>query len=753
MKKQFIVFWLLACVVSNFALADPISVRSGDHTGFTRLVMRLPSEVQWEVSGQPGSQVISFLGHEDGFDISRVFNLIPRDYLKEIKTYPSRLELELSCDCDTKFFVEKGSFLVIDILDGPPLSKNALTTQGSYKSLKAQSNFAFGELLWPSATSDDDQFLLTQEQQSPESESGSAPVSSLSSQEIGTVETTRQELLRSVVDATSRGLVEPSVPSLDAAVKQEMPEPGIVIFDSSDQMVSPTFNEIVNLRITNSRDVPRRVDTVDLTTSGVVCADPISVNVPNWGDETKFHSQISLLRQSLFSELGRLDEKVAIDLARAYIFFGFGVEAKQTLRLSDKLVLENPELMDLADIVDIGFVRNPRIVHHFADCASDLALWGILAARTFSKDQVADDRAALRALVKLPPQLRDYLAPILSKRLAEIGKTEAASVALRRVNLDANQSAPSTELASAYIQQNSSNNASAARILSNVSNANSIDSPEALLLYVENRLADLTPIDPDTSLLIEAYAFELQDSRIAPELSRAHAIASALSGQFKKAFDVIEKDQFYQNAESLDDLRSSVFSVLAKNASDVEFLDIAFGYFPENSRSIRPLSALAIAKRMNSLGFASAAADILADIDNTERNLQAILLEAEVLLALDKPTEALEILQSTLGQEADLIRAQALFRIGENARAIQLFQAANMSETAKRAAWLSDDWVELVSQQSNTFEDIRELANGSVDPVIIEDGMISATQNALDESASARTIVADLLRDLVVTSQ
>lgn len=750
MKKRFLVFWLLCCLLTGFASANPIVVRSGNHDGFTRLVMQLPPEVQWEVSSVPGRQTLSFLGYEGGFDISRVFDFIPRDYLKEIAAYPSKLELELACNCETEFFIEKGSFLVVDIIDGPPLSVNVLRTGVAHTRVRPQSNFAFGELLWQNRNGDEDQVLVARKEQDVEPNSGNPNAAGLSPQEADTVKATHRRLLKSVADATSRGIVEPSTPRLDAVKKSAVPERQPQIFDSSDQTDSTIRNEVSHLRVTNSRDLPEYVEDVDLMSSGVVCAEADAVNVPSWGGASDFHQQVSTLRRSLYSEIGRLDENIAVDLARTYVFFGFGAEAKETLRLSENLVFEHPALMDLADIVDFGFAGNPRFVHKYSDCDSDLALWSILAAKTFANDQIANDNAALRALAKLPSHLRDFLAPILSQRFAKMGKTDAASIALRRLNLDERESVPNAELAKAHIENSSGNTASATKILSDLSNTNSIESPEALILYVENKRTNLAPIEANVALLTDAYAFELQDSPLGYELFRTNVVASALSGQFEKAFEIIRTSLSDQSVEDKGELQSTVFAALGENASDVEFLDIVFEHFPDNSNAMQLSSVLAVAKRMQSLGFANDAAKMLVDIDDNYKDLETKLLEAEVYLDLKKPDKTLEILHTISGRDADVIRAQALLRIGENARAFQLFQAANMSETAKRAAWLADEWVELTPQQSATFSGIRNLAEAAIDPVSVEDGMVSATQTALDESASARAIVTDLLKNLTV---
>lgn len=713
--------------------------------------MRLPPTVRWEVSSVPGRQYITFLGHEEGFDISRVFDTIPRDQLTDIVQYPSQLELKLSCDCETKFFVEQQQFLVVDIVDGAPLPENDSTSESLFVSRNPQSNFMFGELLW----SNNENVSLknnaaTARQDASESgeETGHSSVSSL---EAEIIDSTRERLLQGVANAASRGLVRP-VFSEPGVLKNEISSHSTVeIYDSSEQPIPESQSEIGNLRITNSRDIPDGDDAFDLMTSGAVCMSPDTVQIQNWGNSEQFHLQLSPLREALFSEVDRLDEKKAVELARLYIYFGLGAEAKQVLSLSETLTASNPELMDLADIVDLGFARNPRSVHRFADCDSDLALWAVLAGRTIAEGQVINEDAALTALAKLPSHLRDFIAPALSKRFTELGKTEAASIALRRVDLGRVSSAPDANLAKAKIEQRVGNIKAADKILSELSESNDQESPEALVAYIENRLADMTPVPAEVSLLIESYAFELKESPIGSQLFRAHVIASALSGQFAKALEALDEID-HQASPSLEaELQSKIFSVLSINSSDETFLEIFFTYFPETSRELDVITALSTAQRMKNLGFNLISQDILEDIPNSKRNTETDILEAEVNLDLGQPKNALEVLTFVTEKKADELRARAYLALGENDRAMESFQAAGMTEPARRAAWLADDWINLTSQSSDLFGDVRNLAEDAVESIATENGMIAATEITLQESASARTIVADLLEKVVVT--
>ncbi|MFK7881561.1 hypothetical protein [Roseobacter sp.] len=751
MKKLTVAFWVLTYWFSSVAVASPINVRSGDHDGFTRLVMQVPPSVRWEMSSVPGRQYITFLGHEDGFDISRVFDIIPRNQLTNIVQYPSRLELVLSCACDTKVFVESGNFLVVDVIDGPPLPEENRVSDPSFVSLEPSSEFDFGELLWSGTESPYPSNLERDVLQEDTTDLDSAQNELISDLEAAVVAETRDRLLQGVAAAASRGLVEPSIVQLNLPVTEEEETPEAEIFDSSRQTLPDAQNELGNLRITNSRDIPIERDSLDLMSSGGVCPDSTAVQVTNWGDDRPFHEQVSSVRESLFSEVGRLNEIKALELARLYVFFGFGAEAKQVLRLSETLTKSNPELMDLASIVDFGFAKNPRSVHRYADCDSELSLWAIMAARTVSRDQVVNEDAALRTLIKLPLHLRDQIAPALSKRFTELGKTEAASIALRRVNLSKSEGANDANLARAKIEQRKGNIDAADKLLSDITQSNSKESPEALVAFVENRVNDLSPVPADISLLIESYAFEFEDSPIGTQLTRAHVLAAALSGQFAKAIKSLQNSVLYQDATISAELQSYIFSALAKDANDEDFLEVFFSHYPISDSDLTEQSVLSVAKRLNEMGFSSLAQKTLSVLPSDLRSKEHDILVAEISLDLEKPRDALQVLEDETGKAVDELRARSFLDLGQNGRAVELFQSSGAPETASRAAWLSDDWVDLTSQNSPVFGDIRSLAEEPVEDISTENGMIAATSSALEESAAAREIVAQLLEKVTVS--
>ncbi|WP_299779770.1 hypothetical protein [uncultured Roseobacter sp.] len=736
---------LLLIAFATMASANPIVVRSGDHNGFTRLVMRLPAGVQWQVTESRGLKTITVSDHQEGFDTSRVFDVIPRNLLTGVRDYPSRLELELSCQCELNTFVERNEFLVVDILDGPALPPLEARQASQFISAQPASRFNFGDLLWSEfdAPEDNDQRIITPD----------APADYTSSPDLQTalIDQTRQQLMRGIGDATSRGILEPVTPDLQVFEQQSLSPQDQEIFDSSEQEVATAIPSTGNMRITSARDVPVSEAISDLMTSGQVCPNPSGVDLSSWGNDKPFGIQVAALRDTLYTEIDRLDPDKVKKLARVYLYFGFGAEAKQVLRLSDEVVATNPELMDLADVMDYGFARNPRFIHQFSDCDSDLALWGILAAKELPDGKVVNANAALRALAKLPYHLKEFLAPALSSRFSEQGDLESASIALRNIELSGDAPQPDAGIAKAKIARKTGNSEKADELLKDVIEGNAIETPEALIAFVENRLAEEEDIPADIALLIETYAFERRNDPIAQSLIRAHVIASSYSMQFSKAFEALADPIIASDDALIAELLSHTFIALSERADDITFLESFYTKFPASPGAMIPRSIQKTAKRLLTLGFAEEANRILSEIREDNQSREVKLVHAEVLLMLGSPELAVPILEDVEGEQVDKLRAKALLALGDNQSALELFQATNTPDEALRSAWLANNWADLMPQDTPLLSAVSSLAKQPVEYIETEDGMIASSSVAVEQSTTARETLEAMLEQFPVS--
>ncbi len=105
------------------AAAETAVVRSGEHDGFTRLVVYLPEAAEWTLREEP-DRVTLITGPEVRFDTSTVFPRIGRQRVRDVR--PSRgsegLAIILNCRCGLRTETLVGNVVVLDLLD-PPATK------------------------------------------------------------------------------------------------------------------------------------------------------------------------------------------------------------------------------------------------------------------------------------------------------------------------------------------------------------------------------------------------------------------------------------------------------------------------------------------------------------------------------------------------------------------------------------------------------------------------------------------------------
>lgn len=84
MMRALIGMAAMVTMLAGTAGAQSIAVRSGEHEGFTRLVLTLPRSSEWRLSRTDDGYALSLAEKGMRFDLSDVFRLIPRSRLAAI---------------------------------------------------------------------------------------------------------------------------------------------------------------------------------------------------------------------------------------------------------------------------------------------------------------------------------------------------------------------------------------------------------------------------------------------------------------------------------------------------------------------------------------------------------------------------------------------------------------------------------------------------------------------------------------------
>jgi hypothetical protein len=747
MLRGYLIVLILAWLPISAYAQQPI-VRSGEHEGYSRLVAPLPDAREWKITHI--GQVVTFTvsGYEQGYDLSDIFRYIPRDRVRTIKPQPNGFVVNMGCDCRVATFIDRERFVVLDFTS--PGVKRSMPFSPV---LPVPSAVSPEQNMMAKTASEDVTLPLVPTDPPSRIKPAELPVLArppLSEIEQESLTEIQHRLARELGTATTQGLLTPvpgrSLPvvrraqvNLSDIASPEVTEPA-----SQAEIVNDVIN---NMRVTSSMDIPGVAlkASKPRSLSGINCPTD-SLEVASWADGRPFHQQAGDLRKDLFQEFDKLNGDASLKLAKLYIHFGFGAEARQVLRLDPKLAGTNRMLADIAEIMETGAAPPDSMLHSMLGCETDVALWAILARRDINSALNIDSRPALLSLNKLPAHLRSFIAPALSQRFLAHGDGDAAATALRSLERLPAKLPSSAKLAKANIALDEGDLEEASEGLSDVIDDNAEQSPEALIALVETRIEANEPISTETASLLEAYAKELKQTEFGPGLMRAHVLALVRSGQFDTAFAASKELGSMTDEAEADSLRARLLDELTASADDVVFLEHVFEQSPHDVSQLPANQKLALATRTFELGFAQQAQSIISDLPNRPRNEVRQLLAAKIALALSQPMRAQAELLEMTGEEVDLMRAEAKQIAGAHAEASELYRSANNEDAATRAAWLAGDVEGSALSEDRVFGPVLALSDAEVAASRQTNGMLARSEAALKESSAARQTLLDLLQ-------
>ncbi|MBY4894058.1 hypothetical protein KUL25_14965 [Rhodobacteraceae bacterium N5(2021)] len=446
--------------MSSPAQAQTIRVQSGDHPGFTRLVLAIGPDREWDLEQTLDDQWdLTLTPAVDGFDTSTAFNLIQRTRLSDLSA-TQLLSLQLACACDVRTFRYDTRFLVIDITDPDPNAPAPEVIDPA-----ATERAAAAEALPNLAT------LLGSPEGLPNvapPRGNDGPPDPVEATEPAAANPRLAEAAQIMAEQLARaaasGLLDIAPneamnigdPSDD---RRDIPAPPAVLehAEAAETHVAPTPDPHAALVEPPNGPLPIRAETAFDTvlplelplappSAEVSCAN-VPFVVADWSDGNSLHQNLGALRRDLYDERDVLTTDGAIELAQHYLYYGFGAEALFWL---DQLEDPPVALLHVAALLD-GAETAPFIpVESTDDCTQGELLWRYMAGAVTVPLTTDDTSAIQRAFSNLPPGLRDHMGPRLAMRLVEDGYAGTArnirdilhrggridAVALRMLDLD-----------------------------------------------------------------------------------------------------------------------------------------------------------------------------------------------------------------------------------------------------------------------------------------------------------------------------
>ena len=566
------------------------------------------------------------------------------------------------------------------------------------------------------------------------------------------VDEARDHLVNQIARAASQGLLEIDLPSVEPV---HHAEPVVISAPPTKAPTPapklPTDHMSIRAKTSIDRDYTREYPERPLTPDGKECLLQKTVNIAAWGTNDPPNQQLSAARASLITELDTPEPQAVQTLARLYIYFGFGAEARQLIRNFPENLPDSDVLETLSEIVENGVAQDPGRLGGMMSCNSAVALWAAMALPKLEATDVIENGAVLRAFSALPVHLRRHLGPTLIERFLAMGDEQTARSLRDAVLRAPGNTGARFQVVDAKLSIATGEDMQAADRLLDIIAQDGSGAGEALAFYLENMLERGTAIDPRLIESVAAMAQERRGTETGAALARAYILALASTGAFDQAFETRDRLTRLGPNTTPAPLNDALFQFLAEKAPDDTFARHVLAQADNLTRApLSPPVRRALAQRLLDLGFGAETLKMLADIP-PENDDDQILLARAALGARD-PAGALAALSGLLGADAERVRAAALLALNDPMTAAEAFGRAGANEQQASAAWQAGDLAVMATNgAADKAAAVAELgasgAGSSLADVGAETaaGPLAQARDLLRESAERRAALDALL--------
>ncbi|KEP69761.1 hypothetical protein DL1_02510 [Thioclava dalianensis] len=760
---------VLLCLLAAPAQAARINVLSGEHEALTRLVFMVPPNAQWEIEETNRGFRLATDAPDPQFQMQDVFRRIPRDRVLDLETGvdPGTVLIRTAKGVRYSAFALAGGGVVVDFYSDQirpqprpaALERSARTAASPVPSAAASEAPTERVTRQPVKIGEQHLDLYWAERSAPDPSPANDPIAPpqdapLALPEIAQTDSrvaaVQSNLIKQLGRAASQGLIELELPELPTRPDRD-PGKEVQALVAEPTETSHLPRDHIAFKSETSVDQAEHLRNAgsQTTKTGLRCAPDALFAVGSWRGESDVSTQIGDGRRALLGEFDRPDQVQVLQLARTFLAFGFGAEARALLR---ELATEDPardSLFYLSDILDERPESRTARFAQMTSCDGDVALWAVLGADPLPEKDQVNFAAVQRAYFALSPELRHTVGPDLVARLIAMGASDVAYAlrpALSRVSQD---DKAALEMVDAQIELDEGA-PDAEPALRSVVAEDGPHAAQALLLLVDARLAAGQPIDEATMQNARSLAFELQGTPIGRRLLRAAALGHASIGAFDEGYGLLAD----WPADAEEDLRAQTLSeitmLLGKLPEDDGFTRAFFAHREAAiAAGADPEVRATLAERLTALGFAASAKTLLTRaeaLNDTDR-----FLLAQVALQENDAAAALTYLEGLEGAEVTAMRASAMSRIGDHAAALNYFANAGEAERATREAWRDGNW-EYVKQHGSapekafvaTFAADADTAEAAPPPA----GPLERAESLIAASRKERELLADVLNAL-----
>ena len=772
--------------------AEVITVRSGEHAGFSRLVMQFPEKTDWVFGRSERGYEFHVPGEDMHFDTSAVFQKIPRQRIASVKSGNGYLRLTILDNVHADVFELREGRVVIDIKDGAPdassefeqplidhvnddetvLSpleggegKDAVSVpvapdiiisgEGDDGFISAAGEWVSDEELIGGG---DRNFPLDGGSfQKNEASNALLDAEDAFSENLDDVSDLERRLLEQIGRAVSQGLLEPEVSQADRAENGTIePQEEAVSADSGNRETIISEEDTVELshiHIQSSIDRERggAAELQIIEGGRHICLDDRQVQISQWGRAVEDGQSLSHLRTKILGEFDRPDPEGIRDLARYYLYMTFGAEAKSVLRDFGVKVEGHDILWAMADIMDQGFTEVSSPLSHQFQCDTSVALWSVLSKKALDPDEDYNMNSILSTFSALPPHLRRHLGPMLSDRFLAIGDVESVQHiqnAMLRVNERQNDA---LDFLNAQLALASGDLKFGEDELKAIIAKNGPDAPEALVKLIQLQAVNGQEVDENIAGTVEVLAVEFRGDPFEEKLQEAEILAQIYSGKPDIAVDKIFALKQGEGSDTLDltNLTSRALEKLAQVPDDTLFLKTIWQHKDGISQADLSNSArLVVSRRLLDLGFFQQALEFMPEADGLMSDDAKILL-AEAFYGIGDMQNALKYALGVNHESAREIVAKSYFYLNDIEKATEVLRNYPVDGEKELFALLAEDWESLggansqgMSKFANVMRDGNFALNGDEED---HNSSLASAEALIASSQRAREVFEDVL--------
>ncbi len=691
--RRYIVAFLLVLIASE-AVAFTSDIRSGDHPTFSRLVIDIPVNANWDVGETDNGYGLRISGVTQ-FETNSVFDRIAKDRISAMSPGRNADEILIgtNCDCGIDAFLWRPDKLVVDILDNNSI-ENVSKTQPFYQVPKAVN--------LPIITSQIEIARPT------------LPIEITHSRIASNGNNTLENL---IIEGISRGASQGLLKPTRKLLPNENSTAGDPIFENESGLLAHTSMENA---LMVSGDNPENED---------VCLPSEYYDVPNWGSESGFVDHISELRSATILEFDAPDSSQITNLSKGYIFYGFGREAVQALKIDNVKSQERSVIRDMAAVLDGDETLGVLIGQE--NCDSAAALWSFLAnARpqnaTINRDTI------LRSFRALPVHLQTHLGPMLSSHFLIKDDLEGAELALG-FQAELKSKTTEEEIALANLASKDGQPISAAEKLAEISQTDSRITPETVLAYLDLANSNDMEIDLETLALAEIMRFENRGTELEKDLLVGRVRALISIGEPLDALVALRTSDDILQEVTVKELYSKIAISFVNQIDDIAFLEYAF---EQDIEGINSEAQNRMAERLIDTGFPEQASVFVSGAATGEDMLDRRYIRAKAAIDSGDPTNALNELRGMTSDRAIALRSKAEIMLSSNTENPQFNEFSS---------WRAGNWAELSQGEDPLLKSISLSVLGDTQSDPFSDTPLAQGRALLGESEEKRSLFASIL--------